>query len=667
MRWTVGCLIALLAAALGGGGCAQTHSVTFTARPADAKIAVNDLPGRTGPVTHEFQFRSNTEVHRVVASRPGYKDAVAEITSADDRSNIHLQLEPESRNVTFDVSPVPAIVSVNGDMLSVFPVSRITKELPFPPDEQGNRPVYTVNASAKGFQNATAQVTWTDRRDVVNLTLRPMTKAVRVTTEPAEARVFIDGEDRGFSPVTIDALPFEYDPATGQYREHRVRVQKTGFKEVESAIKWQDRSTDYVIRLDARSKQVRIHTDPSGGVVRIAGSDVKPDPTGVATINLSFGLDAAGRSPTYTAVAVKAADGREWQGKTTIAWEPRDQTDYTIKMTEIRTKDVPFVSWEPERDPAGRWRIVPRRGTLRAMRDRTEGPGRVSPFRITTLGASAQIDGLWVAPDGGNIVFNTLGGTTDPGVLRSQMFILQADGLAEARALTDGRTLDVAPSFTPDGKSVVFSSDRGGKGVGLWTLPADGSAAPQAIATGGAGMSLWPVVDSAPQPRVFFSAFADGQAQPQLARVPLGEAKRTDLAGAQGMQPRVSPTGDFVLFTAPHAETGKHDIFRVPAEGGAVENLTATPAVDERDPAWSFDGSQVAFAADRETAEGDEADNPEPQYDIWTMDMRAPGQPRRVTFNGSRDDRPSWDPIADAIYFRSNRGGEWNVWKIELK
>ena len=47
----------------------------------------------------------------------------------------------------------------------------------------------------------------------------------------------------------------------------------------------------------------------------------------------------------------------------------------------------------------------------------------------------------------------------------------------------------------------------------------------------------------------------------------------------------------------------------------------------------------------------------------------APGGPERpvqVTTNGSHDDCPAWDPSGQTIYFRSNRGGEWAIWKIDV-
>jgi Tol biopolymer transport system component len=49
------------------------------------------------------------------------------------------------------------------------------------------------------------------------------------------------------------------------------------------------------------------------------------------------------------------------------------------------------------------------------------------------------------------------------------------------------------------------------------------------------------------------------------------------------------------------------------------------------------------------------------------MDPAGGSEPVRVTTNPSLDDCPAWGEDGRSIFFRSNRGGQWNVWRIGLK
>jgi Tol biopolymer transport system component len=130
-----------------------------------------------------------------------------------------------------------------------------------------------------------------------------------------------------------------------------------------------------------------------------------------------------------------------------------------------------------------------------------------------------------------------------------------------------------------------------------------------------------------------------------------------------GVQPRISPKNDVLLFTVTNDQTGKRDIYQVGATGGRPQNLTNTPDIDEFDPVWSSDGNRIAFASDRGLDPREKRRN----YDIWVIDPGKPDRLTQITRNGSHDDCPAWDPAGRAIYFRSNRGGAWGVWKLPLK
>lgn len=85
-------------------------------------------------------------------------------------------------------------------------------------------------------------------------------------------------------------------------------------------------------------------------------------------------------------------------------------------------------------------------------------PAREIAF-TTNAGTSLQLD---ITPDGRTIVFDLLG----------DIYALPAKGGA-ARALTRGMAFDAQPVVSPDGKRIVFVSDRSGAD-NLWTMRRDG-------------------------------------------------------------------------------------------------------------------------------------------------------------------------------------------------
>ncbi|MBK5254989.1 MAG: PD40 domain-containing protein, partial [Vicinamibacteria bacterium] len=76
-------------------------------------------------------------------------------------------------------------------------------------------------------------------------------------------------------------------------------------------------------------------------------------------------------------------------------------------------------------------------------------------------------EGTWmtvdVSPDGKEIVFDLLG----------DIYSLPMAG-GEAKSLTGGAMWDMQPRFSPDGKSIAFTSDRAG-GDNIWVMSRDGS------------------------------------------------------------------------------------------------------------------------------------------------------------------------------------------------
>ncbi len=80
-----------------------------------------------------------------------------------------------------------------------------------------------------------------------------------------------------------------------------------------------------------------------------------------------------------------------------------------------------------------------------------------------------------------------------------------------------------------------------------------------------------------------------------------------------------------------------------------------TDVNDDLNPAWSPDGSRIAFQADRDGA----------QFDLWIMDADGTGQ-TRLTTNVNEDRSPAFSPDGDWLAFDSDREGSFDIWTMPL-
>jgi len=101
----------------------------------------------------------------------------------------------------------------------------------------------------------------------------------------------------------------------------------------------------------------------------------------------------------------------------------------------------------------------------------------------------------------------------------------------------------------------------------------------------------------------------------------------------------ISPTGVRAVFE------GRGDIFTVPAKKGDIRNLTRTPGVHERDPAWSPDGKRIAYFSD---AGGEYQLMLREQTGFEEPEVLALGSP---TFYYS----PKWSPDGQKILYTDKR------------
>ena len=180
----------------------------------------------------------------------------------------------------------------------------------------------------------------------------------------------------------------------------------------------------------------------------------------------------------------------------------------------------------------------------------------------------------------------------------SDVWLLDLESGVGPERLTTGREPapyweDVPPRISPDGSTVAYTDDGH-----VWLVPAAGG--PARKLTEGSS-PVW--VDDE---RLVISVDRDDASR--LAVVSTGDPWPRRLATAHAEleehgdedEPVVSPDGTEVAYTfTPRADLNRSEIRVASLESGAVRALTGTPRMHDSGPAWSPDGSRIAYTSER--------------------------------------------------------------------
>ena len=250
-----------------------------------------------------------------------------------------------------------------------------------------------------------------------------------------------------------------------------------------------------------------------------------------------------------------------------------------------------------------------------------------------------------------------------------EIYVMTTDG-GNLRRLTNNSDKDFSPSWSPDGKRIAFISDRDGhvharhgwSTYEIYLMNADGSN-PQNLTNN-------PSSDRDPSwspdgKRIVFSSARDND-NPQNSEIYVMAADGSDPQRLtenidDDRDPSWSPDGERIVFSASregHVENKfgiTAEIYIMDADGGNEKRLTDNRNNDW-DPVWSPDGKRIAFASDRK---GDLED-----FNIYVMDADG-GNQQKLTNHRTWDGSPSWSPDSQRIVFNSNRDGKSEIYVMD--
>lgn len=181
------------------------------------------------------------------------------------------------------------------------------------------------------------------------------------------------------------------------------------------------------------------------------------------------------------------------------------------------------------------------------------------------------------------------------------VYVMAADG-EDVQRVTNENTLNLSPSWAPDGRSLVLTSFRNGN--------------------------------------------------PDLFSLALSRGTWSRLSALRGLNlgGRWSPDGRRLVATLEF--DGNPEIAILNADGSLVTRLTDHWAVDVS-AGWSPDGSQLVFCSDRGGS---------PQIYI----MNADGSGLRRVSSGRYDTSPAWSPKGDRIAYATRAGGRFQIMTVKI-
>jgi TolB protein len=226
-----------------------------------------------------------------------------------------------------------------------------------------------------------------------------------------------------------------------------------------------------------------------------------------------------------------------------------------------------------------------------------------------------------------------------------------------------------------------------------------------AAAAGCGGPAPSPSGPAAPTPRgqiAFSSEGAGGDLDVYVATIAEDrlEAERLTATAAREFDPDLSPDGVWVVFRSnPDVGEDHADLWQVAIDGTGLRNLTSAPGLDNWSPAYSPDGTRIAFASTRDagvpriwtmardgtdlrlvtSGHGEYPDwSPDgsqivyaapPQagtgaYDLWIAAADGSGSPTRLTDTSVTEFGPAWSPDGAWIAYQRDAGSAWELWLV---
>jgi TolB protein len=225
-----------------------------------------------------------------------------------------------------------------------------------------------------------------------------------------------------------------------------------------------------------------------------------------------------------------------------------------------------------------------------------------------------------------------------------EVFVADYDG-ENQRQVTTNRSLNINSVWSPDGRSLAYTSYRRGPPNIFIANIYEGTGGELTKPEG----QNWLPAFSPDGTRIAFSSTRDGNAEIYLANRDGSNLRRLTNQPGADISPTWSPSGTQIAFTSDR--TGTPQIYVMGSDGLGLQKVTSESYADR--PTWSpAPFNEIAFAS-----------RTGPGNDIKIKDL-ATGQVRQLTFGEGTNESPAFAPNGRHLAFMSTRSGKSQIFTV---
>jgi len=233
------------------------------------------------------------------------------------------------------------------------------------------------------------------------------------------------------------------------------------------------------------------------------------------------------------------------------------------------------------------------------------------------------------------------------------IYVINPDG-SDLQILTPGAG-GWEPTWSPDRSKILFASDLHGGGQAdeeVYVMDADGSNVRRLTNTPGDTTSSWSADWSPDGKQIVFQSNRDGSPEGwdgydiYVMDADGSNIRRLTREPGFDATPAWSPDGSRIAFMSSRDDKSRSEIYVMTVDGSKAWRLTHDKKGAGR-PAWSPDGERIAFASTRSNRK-QAYDGAE--FEIYVMDADGTNI-QRLTHRPGADGAPDWSPDGSEIVF----------------